>query len=60
MIETATATADRMPQAILLQDVEPLGEKGTVIDVSSFARNVSIRVLSRAKERGRDRVQVDR
>jgi large subunit ribosomal protein L9 len=36
----ATATADRMPQAILLQDVESLGEKGAVIDVSpGYLRN---------------------
>ena len=40
MIETATAAADRMPQAILLQDVEALGEKGTVVDVSpGYLRN---------------------
>jgi large subunit ribosomal protein L9 len=36
----ATATADPMPQAILLQDVETLGEKGTVVDVSpGYLRN---------------------
>jgi large subunit ribosomal protein L9 len=29
-----------MPQAILLQDVEPLGERGTVVDVSAgYLRN---------------------
>jgi large subunit ribosomal protein L9 len=29
-----------MPQAILLEDVEPLGEKGTVVDVSAgYLRN---------------------
>ena len=36
---TATATASRrastVPQAILLQDVETLGERGTVVDVSA-------------------------
>jgi large subunit ribosomal protein L9 len=38
--ETATATADRMPQAILLKDVESLGEKGAVVDVSpGYLRN---------------------
>jgi large subunit ribosomal protein L9 len=32
-----------MPQAILLQDVEPLGERGTVIDVSAgYLRNYLI------------------
>lgn len=32
-----------MPQAILLQDVEPLGERGTVIDVSpGYLRNYLI------------------
>jgi large subunit ribosomal protein L9 len=36
----ATAIADPMPQAILLQDVETLGEKGTVVDVSpGYLRN---------------------
>jgi large subunit ribosomal protein L9 len=36
----AIATADPMPQAILLQDVESLGEKGTVVDVSpGYLRN---------------------
>ena len=40
VIATATATADPMPQAILLQDVETLGEKGTVVDVSpGYLRN---------------------
>ncbi len=39
-IATATATADRMPQAILLQDVDALGERGTVVDVSAgYLRN---------------------
>ena len=37
---TAIATAERMPQAILLQDVDALGEKGTVVDVSAgYLRN---------------------
>lgn len=40
---TATATAEAgliMPQAILLQDVEALGERGSVVDVSSgYLRN---------------------
>jgi len=32
-----------MPQAILLQDVEPLGERGTVVDVSpGYLRNYLI------------------
>jgi large subunit ribosomal protein L9 len=36
----AIATADQMPQAILLQDVESLGERGAVVDVSSgYLRN---------------------
>jgi large subunit ribosomal protein L9 len=40
VIATAIATADPMPQAILLQDVETLGEKGTVVDVSpGYLRN---------------------
>jgi large subunit ribosomal protein L9 len=39
-IAIAIATADPMPQAILLQDVETLGEKGTVVDVSpGYLRN---------------------
>jgi large subunit ribosomal protein L9 len=43
-IATATATADperfAMPQAILLEDVESLGERGTVVDVSAgYLRN---------------------
>ena len=38
--ETATATAEAMPQAILLEDVEALGERGDVIDVSAgYLRN---------------------
>jgi len=33
-------TADPMPQAILLQDVDSLGERGTVVDVSAgYLRN---------------------
>jgi large subunit ribosomal protein L9 len=42
---TATATAKEapMPQAILLQDVETLGERGTVVDVSKgYLRNFLI------------------
>jgi large subunit ribosomal protein L9 len=39
-IAIAIATAERMPQAILLQDVDALGEKGTVVDVSAgYLRN---------------------
>jgi large subunit ribosomal protein L9 len=42
-IETATATGSEavaMPQAILLQDVESLGERGAVVDVSpGYLRN---------------------
>jgi large subunit ribosomal protein L9 len=43
-IATATATASpeevEMPQAILLQDVDALGEKGAVVDVSpGYLRN---------------------
>ena len=44
-IATAIATAEpriwsEMPQAILLEDVEPLGERGTVVDVSAgYLRN---------------------
>ena len=40
-VETAgTATADPMPQAILLEDVESLGERGAVVDVSAgYLRN---------------------
>jgi large subunit ribosomal protein L9 len=41
---TATATASRpMPQAILLQDVDTLGPRGTVVDVSKgYLRNYLI------------------
>jgi large subunit ribosomal protein L9 len=36
----ATATARAMPQAILLKDVESLGERGSVVDVSpGYLRN---------------------
>ena len=36
----ATAIARAMPQAILLQDVEALGERGSVVDVSpGYLRN---------------------
>ena len=39
-IATATVRPGTMPQAILLQDVDTLGEKGTVIDVSpGYLRN---------------------
>jgi large subunit ribosomal protein L9 len=38
--KTATGRPGNVPQAILLQDVETLGEKGTVVDVSSgYLRN---------------------
>ena len=37
---TATATASAMPRAILLEDVESLGERGAVVDVSAgYLRN---------------------
>ncbi len=40
MAATATAIADPMPTAILLQDVESLGERGDVVDVSpGYLRN---------------------
>ncbi len=46
VVETATVTVtanareNAMPQAILLQDVNALGERGTVVDVSSgYLRN---------------------
>jgi large subunit ribosomal protein L9 len=40
---TATATGSQMPEAILLQDVETLGEQGKVIDVSKgYLRNYLI------------------
>jgi large subunit ribosomal protein L9 len=40
---TATGIASRMPEAILLKDVESLGEKGTVVDVSKgYLRNFLI------------------
>jgi large subunit ribosomal protein L9 len=39
----ATGTASQMPEAILLKDVESLGEKGTVVDVSKgYLRNFLI------------------
>src|SRR5579863_10140270 len=43
-----------MPQAILLQDVETLGEKGTVVDVSSgYLRNFLMpRKLAQAATKG--------
>jgi large subunit ribosomal protein L9 len=43
-----------VPQAILLQDVEPLGERGTVVDVSpGYLRNYLIpRKLAEAATRG--------
>jgi large subunit ribosomal protein L9 len=40
---TAIGTASAMPEAILLKDVEALGEKGTVVDVSKgYLRNFLI------------------
>lgn len=40
---TATATGSAMPQAILLSDVETLGERGSVVDVSKgYLRNYLI------------------
>jgi large subunit ribosomal protein L9 len=37
---TATAADARMPEAILLQDVDKLGERGTIVDVSKgYLRN---------------------
>lgn len=43
VIATATATASEMPQAILLQDVDTLGERGAVVDVSpGYLRNYLI------------------
>ena len=44
MVADATATAtDAMPEAILLKDVEDLGDRGTVIDVSKgYLRNYLI------------------
>ena len=46
-----------MPEAILLQDVETLGEQGTVVDVSKgYLRNYLIpRKLAQPATRGRDR-----
>ena len=43
-----------MPQAILLEDVESLGEKGTIVDVSSgYLRNYLLpRKLAEAATRG--------
>jgi large subunit ribosomal protein L9 len=39
----ATGNASQMPEAILLKDVESLGEKGTVVDVSKgYLRNFLI------------------
>jgi large subunit ribosomal protein L9 len=39
----ATGIASQMPEAILLKDVESLGEKGTVVDVSKgYLRNFLI------------------
>jgi large subunit ribosomal protein L9 len=40
IIAAATAADARMPQAILLQDVDTLGERGTIVDVSKgYLRN---------------------
>ena len=46
-----------MPEAILLQDVETLGEQGTVVDVSKgYLRNFLIpRKLAQPATEGRDR-----
>src|SRR3979411_1678080 len=53
---TATATGRdcRMPEAILLQDVETLGEQGSVVDVSKgYLRNYLIpRKLAQPATRG--------
>jgi large subunit ribosomal protein L9 len=39
-VATATATARAMPEVILLQDVENVGERGAVVDVSKgYLRN---------------------
>ena len=39
-VAIATGTADAMPEAILLEDVEQLGQKGSVVDVSKgYLRN---------------------
>ena len=39
-VATATVESVAMPQAILLQDVDSLGERGTVVDVSAgYLRN---------------------
>src|SRR5205823_7891660 len=50
----ANATARPMPEAILLQDVDELGERGTVIDVSKgYLRNYLIpRKLAQPATRG--------
>ena len=40
MAVAATGNAESMPEAILLQDIDKLGEKGTVVDVSKgYLRN---------------------
>lgn len=40
MAATATATASAMAEAILLEDIESLGDKGTIIDVApGYLRN---------------------
>jgi large subunit ribosomal protein L9 len=51
---TATGTASAMPDAILLQDVEQLGEQGTVVDVSKgYLRNYLMpRKLAQPATRG--------
>jgi large subunit ribosomal protein L9 len=50
----ATGTASAMPDAILLQDVEQLGEQGTVVDVSKgYLRNYLMpRKLAQPATRG--------
>ena len=53
-VTAATATGSPMPQAILLQDVENVGERGTVVDVSKgYLRNYLIpRKLAEPATRG--------
>jgi large subunit ribosomal protein L9 len=53
-IATAIAEAGTMPQAILLADVEELGERGAVVDVSSgYLRNYLLpRKLAEPATRG--------
>jgi large subunit ribosomal protein L9 len=53
-VATATGTVSSMPDAILLQDVEQLGEQGTVVDVSKgYLRNYLMpRKLAQPATRG--------